>query len=129
MARLTIFFGIVLILLGVLTYMGTGSKAPTSLIPVAFGVLLAIFGALARTLDMKKRMLWMHTAVAVGLLGFALTIGRGPASFIRMQMGTQFARPIAVYETTAMCVLLFAYVLFCVQWFVSRRRARIQGQA
>ena len=127
MARVTIFFGIVLILLGVLTYMATGSKAPTSLIPTGFGVLLIVFGFLGRTTDLKKRALWMHIAVTVGLLGFLVTIARGPVSFIRMEQGVQYPRPIAVEETTAMCVLLFVYVVLCVRSFIAARRARSTG--
>jgi fucose 4-O-acetylase-like acetyltransferase len=128
MARLTIFFGIILILLGVLTYMGTGSKFPTSLIPAAFGVLLAIFGALARTLDMKKRGLYMHIAVTVGLLGF-LGTAKSIVDYVHMKQGMQFKLPLAVDEKAAMAVLLLVYVVLCVQSFIVARRARTQAQA
>ena len=47
MAKITVFFGIVLIPLGAASFILTGSKFPTSLIPVGFGILLVIFGALA----------------------------------------------------------------------------------
>jgi hypothetical protein len=124
MARLTIFFGIILILLGLLTYMGTGSKAPTSLIPAWTGIVLALCGALARTEDMKRRMLWMHVAVTVGLLGFLGTIGRGPVALVRMHNGVQYPRPLAVYEATAMCALLLVFTVLCVQSFIAARRAR-----
>jgi hypothetical protein len=128
MARLTIFFGIILILLGVLTYMGTGSKFPTSLIPAGFGVLLAIFGALARTLDMKKRGLYMHIAVTVGLLGF-LGTAKSIVDYVRMKQGVQFKLPLAVDEKAAMATLLLVYVVLCVQSFIAARRARTQAQA
>lgn len=124
MARLTIFFGIILILLGVLTYAGIPSKAPTSLIPAAFGILLALCGVLARTPDLKRRMVWMHVAVTLGFLGFAATIQRGLVAFIRMQQGVQYPRPLAVYESCAMCLLLLVYVVLCVQSFIAARRAR-----
>ncbi len=127
MARVSIFFGIVLILLGGLTFMATGSKAPTALIPVGFGIVLAICGYLGRTTDLKKRALWMHIAVTVGLLGFLATIMRGPVSFLQMEQGKQFARPIAVEETTAMCVLMLVYVVLCVRSFIAARRARTAG--
>ena len=126
MARVTIFFGIVLILLGVLTYMETGSKFPTSLIPAAFGVLLAIFGALARTTDLKKRALWMHIAVTLGLLGF-LGTAKSIYDFIQMQQGVQFKLPVAVEEKSAMAVLMLVYVVLCVRSFIAARRARTAG--
>ncbi len=73
MARLTILFGIILILLGVLSFMNTGHAHPTSLIPSAIGAILAICGALARTTDLKRRGLAMHIA-ATSLLLLAFTI-------------------------------------------------------
>ncbi len=78
MAKLTIFFGVLLIILGAASFVLTGQKYPTSLIPVIFGILLAIFGALAITPDTRRRMLFMHIAVTVGLLGFLAT---APAIF------------------------------------------------
>lgn len=123
MARLTIFFGIILILLGVLTYMETGSQFPTSLIPTYFGILLAIFGALARTLDLKKRGLYMHICVTLGLIGF-LGTAKSILDYIRMKQGVQFKFPIAVDEKAAMALLLLVYVIFCVRSFIVARRAR-----
>ena len=112
MARLTIFFGIVLILLGVFTYMGTGNQYPTSLIPAGFGLLLGILGVLARTIDMKKRALYMHIAVTVGLLGF-LGTAKSIFDYIRMKQGVQYKLPLAVDEKAAMAMLLLVYVLLC----------------
>ena len=79
MAKLTIVFGILLIVTGAVafTLVGHESHAYHALIPVGFGLLLAIFGALANTPDAKKRMLFMHIAVTVGLLGFLGKHGRG----------------------------------------------------
>ena len=123
MARLTILFGIILILLGVLTYMQTGSKFPTSLIPAYFGAMLGIFGMLARTADMKKRMLYMHIAVTVGLIGF-LGTAKSIVDYVRMKGGVQYKLPLAVDEKAAMAVLLLVYVLLCVKSFIDARRAR-----
>ncbi len=123
MARLTIFFGIVLFLLGVLTYMQTGKTFPTSLIPAYFGVVLAVCGALARTTDLKRRALWMHIAVTVGLLGFLAT-AKSIVDYVRMKEGVQFRYPIAVEEKAAMAMLLLVFVIACVRNFVQARRAR-----
>jgi fucose 4-O-acetylase-like acetyltransferase len=124
MARLTILFGIILILLGVLTYMNTGKQFPTSLIPAYFGGLLAICGFLARTTDLKRRALVMHIAVTLGLLGF-LGTAKSIVDYVRMKDGVQFKYPIAVEEKAAMALLLFVFVLFCVQNFMQARRARL----
>ena len=70
MAKLTIGCGVVLILLGAWGFIGTGSTHPTALIPAYFGLVLAWSGIMANSEDAKRRMLWMHVAVTVGLLGF-----------------------------------------------------------
>ncbi len=124
MARLTILFGIVLILLGTLTYMQTGKQFPTSLIPAAFGLLLAICGFLGRTTDLKRRALVMHIAVTVGLLGF-LGTAKSILDYIRMKQGVQFKFPIAVEEKSAMAILLLVFTILCVRNFIQTRRARL----
>lgn len=124
MARLTILFGIVLILLGLLSYMATGHKFPTSLIPVAFGIVLAVCGSLARTTDVKRRAVVMHIAVTIGLVGFLATV-KAIVDFVQMEAaGKQFQYPVAVEEKTAMSVLLLVYVVLCVRSFIEARRLR-----
>ena len=123
MARVTILFGIILILLGVLTYMQTGSQFPTSLIPAYFGAVLAILGALSRTTDLKRRALYMHIAVTLGLLGF-LGTAKSIVDYVRMKNGMQVKFPVAVEEKAAMACLLLVFVLLCVRNFIEARQAR-----
>ncbi|GGH09648.1 hypothetical protein [Silvibacterium dinghuense] len=123
MAKLTITFGVVLIALGIFSFLITGHHYPTSLIPAGFGLLLAIFGALANSDDAKKRMLHMHIAVTIGLLGF-LGTAKSIVDYIEMMQGRQFLFPAAVEEKAAMAVLLLIFVLLCVRSFINARRAR-----
>ena len=125
MAKLTIVFGFLLIATGAVAYalVGQQSHAYHALIPVGFGLLLAIFGALANTPDAKKRMLFMHIAVTVGLLGFLGTIP-GFIGTIQMAMGHEVARPDAAKVQTIMGTLCLIYVLLCVRSFIQARRAR-----
>ena len=125
MARLTILFGIVLILLGGFGYVGTGSHYPTALIPSAFGIVLAILGFFAHTPEAKRRMLLMHIAVTIGLLGFLGTVKGGIIDYLLMTInGQQFPHPAAVEEKAAMCLLLLVFVVLCVRSFIAARRAR-----
>jgi hypothetical protein len=124
MAKITILFGIVLILLGGFGYVETGSHAPTALIPSYVGAVLAVLGFLAMTPDAKRRMLFMHIAVTVGLLGFLGTFKGGIIDYILMLDGRQFPHPAAVREKAAMSVLLLVFVILCVRSFVAARRAR-----
>ena len=123
MAKLTIMFGVVLILLGLLGFVATGHHAPTALIPAIVGLILMILGFLADTEDAKKRMLNMHIAVTIGLLGF-LGTAKSIVDYIEMVRGRQFPHPIAVEEKAAMAGLLLVFVLLCVRSFISARRAR-----
>lgn len=123
MAKTTICLGAVLILLGILGFVSTGSHAPTALIPAFVGLILSILGFLALTDDMKKRMLYMHIAVTIALLGF-LGTAWSIVNYVEMIRGRQFLHPIAVEEKAAMAVVLLFFVLLCVQSFISARRTR-----
>jgi len=124
MAKLTIGFGVLLILLGIIGFVSTGSTHFTALIPSAFGLLLVLFGALAKTEDAKKRMLWMHIAVTVGLLGFLFTIP-GLIDVVRMARGIPVKRPAAAEEQAVMWVVCGIFVSLCVRSFINARRSRL----
>lgn len=128
MAKLTIAFGILLIIIGVAGFVSTGSAHPTALIPAAAGVLFAIFGALASTENPKKRMLWMHISVTIALILF---LGLIPADIdvIRLSRGVSFPHPIAVLEKSATSLFCLLYVLLCVRSFIAARRQRTLNPA
>jgi hypothetical protein len=124
MAKLTIVFGVLLVLLGIFGFVATGSAHPTALIPVGIGLLFVLFGVMANTEDSKKRMLWMHISVTVALLVF---LGMIPAAIdvIRLADGVAFPYPAAVEEKAALCLFSLIYVLFCVRSFIAARRSRL----
>ena len=124
MAKLTIGCGVLLILLGIVGFVSTGSAHPTALIPGVFGLLLAVFGTLAKTEDSKKRMLWMHIAVTIGLLGFLFTIP-GIIDVIRMARGIAVRRPAAAEEQAIMWLICGIFVALCVRSFINARRSRL----
>ena len=123
MARLTILFGVLLILLGLAGYFGSGHVHPTALIPAGFGVLMGIFGVLANTEETRRRMLFMHIAVTVGLLGFLAT-AKAILQYVQMQQGRSFPFPSAVQSKAAMSVICLCFVFACVRSFIAARRAR-----
>jgi hypothetical protein len=124
MAKITVLVGILLIILGGASYILTGHQFPTSLIPVAFGILLATFGRMAETPVPRRRMLFMHIAVTIGLLGFLAT---APAlvQVVELFKGKLFPYPAAVEEKAAMSALLLIYVVLCVRSFIAARRSRV----
>jgi len=121
MAKVTILFGVLLFLLGVVVWAATGRHAPTALIPAYLGIVLAILGLLARTRNQKRRMLMMHIAVTLGALGFLFT-AKSIWDFIQLERGHPFMRPVAVEDKAAMSVMLLIYVLLCVRSFIKARR-------
>jgi fucose 4-O-acetylase-like acetyltransferase len=124
MAKITVLFGVLLIILGAASFILTGHKFPTSLIPIAFGILLVTFGSVAETPETRRRMLFMHIAVTIGLLGFLAT---APAlvSAVQLFKGKLFPYPAAIEEKAAMSVLLLIYVVLCVRSFIAARRSRV----
>lgn len=122
MAKVTIWFGVLLILLGVFGFLATGSAHPTALIPAGFGLLLAVFGWLAQNPEPSKRKLFMHIAVTVGLLGF-LGTAKALIDVVHLAQGKMFPYPSAVEAKAAMAVLCLIYVVLCVRSFIAARRS------
>lgn len=117
MPSTTRYFGLILIVLGIASYMMTGRTSVTALIPAAFGAVLLICALIARSESSRKHA--MHAAVAVGLLGALAALGRGvPAA-----LAGDATRP-AVLSQLVMGVLLLIYVALGVQSFIAARRAR-----
>jgi len=113
----TRYFGLILIVLGVASYMLTGRSSVTALIPAIFGAVLVICALIARNESARKHA--MHAAVAIGLIGALASLGRGvPAA-----LAGDAARP-AVLSQLIMGVLLLIYVGLGVQSFIAARRAR-----
>ena len=122
MAKLTMVFGVLLILLGAGAFVIVGHFWHT-LIPAVFGLLLVVFGALANTPDPKRRMIHMHIAVTIGLLGFLGTIP-GIIGVAQMAAGHTVVRPEAAKVQALMGAICFVFVLLCVRSFIAARRAR-----
>lgn len=118
MPSTTRYFGLVLIALGVASYMLTGRTSVTALIPALFGAVLVVCALVARNEAARKHA--MHAAVAIGLIGALAALGRG----IPAALDGGAARP-AVLSQLVMGVLLLIYVGLGVQSFIAARKARI----
>ena len=121
MARTTIFFGVALIVLGVVSYVATGAVSITALIPAAFGIVLTLLGVVA--LNEHRRKHAMHFAVLIGMLGILGTL-RGLAAMPRVVSGGDVERPAAVIAQGIMAILMIVYVALGVRSFIAARRAR-----
>jgi hypothetical protein len=118
MPRIAIVIGILLIALGVWSYMAAPveHRSPTALIPAGEGVLLAICGAVAMSAGL--RMHAMHGAAVVGTFGLLAAIG---ALVARRPHG------IALVSMASMALLSLIFVVLCIRSFIAARRAREAG--
>ena len=126
MGKVTIGFGVLLAIVGVTGFVTTGSTHWTAMIPTWIGLVLAVSGLLA--LNPARRMLWMHIAVTVGLLGFLGTIP-GAIGVVKMSMGMTVARPAAAIYQSITWLICLIFVGLCVRSFIAARRARTAVEA
>jgi hypothetical protein len=112
-------FGLILIVLGVASYVLTGRTSLTAMIPAFFGVALVICALIARSSESARKHA-MHAAVAVGMVGMLAALARAlPAA-----LSGEASRPAVVAQLIMGAVLLI-YVALGVRSFVEARQARL----
>lgn len=121
MANVGIGFGIVLVLLGVGAYLGTGAQSVTALIPTFFGIPLAALGLMAR--DERRLKLAMHLSTVLALFGF-LGSARGISGVVALAAGEEILRPAAAAVQAAMAALCAAFLILALKSFLAARRDR-----
>jgi hypothetical protein len=122
-AKVTLVFAALLIVLGLAGYLATGSMHPTALIPTWFGMALGVFGFLAISPNEGRRKLFMHINVTIALLGFLGAAGRAVFATIHASAAGTSPDAIALGSQLAMAALLLIYVILCVRSFISARRS------
>jgi hypothetical protein len=119
MAKVTLVFAVLLIALGLAGFFGTGHTHYTALIPAWIGLVLGIGGWLAISPDERRRKLFMHINVTIGLVGFVGTFAeilRSCASSKPLDMTAMMAKLVLVW-------LLLIYIFLCVYSFLVARRS------
>ena len=119
MAKISIIFGLILIILGLISYLGISSESITALIPTFLGIPVLILGFLA--LNEKYLKHAMHGTAVLMLLGFAGTIG-GLIKFFRMLGGEVFERSSAITIQAIMAMICMIFLIFAIKSFVDTRR-------
>lgn len=125
MPLVSIICGILLILVGVGGYgygKTIGHDSLTALIPAGLGILLVIFGFVAKAKENLRKHI-MHAAVIVGLLGFLGTA----TSFLKIPalLNGTAERPAAVVAQLITAIISLIFVILCVKSFVDARKNRI----
>jgi uncharacterized membrane protein len=120
MPQTAVVFGVLLCLIGVGFYAGTGAASVTALIPAFLGLPLVVAGLLARREGLRRHA--MHAAALLGTLGILGSL-RGVAKLPALLTGADVARPAAVFAQSITAVVCLVFVALCVRSFVSARRA------
>ena len=119
MTTTTRLVGMILVVLGVVSYAGTGRTSVTALIPAFFGVVFLILAWLARNESARRHV--MHAAMVVALLGILGTASRlVPGLFA----GTLDFGRVAVWSQIVTVALLVWYLMKGIQSFKAARLAR-----
>lgn len=122
MAKVTLVFAALLIVLGVVSYVGTGSLHPTALIPAWIGVALGVGGLLA--MNPARRKLFMHINVTIGLIGFlggAITALQGYGHARSLGIDPDY---IAMAAKLTLAGLMLIYLNLCIRSFLAARRPK-----
>ena len=118
MYKITILFGVLLVATGLAGYFATGAEHKTALIPAIIGAILFVCGLMAA--NENRRMMAMHIAVLIGLIG---AIGVIPSL---IKEGQPAAALISKIVTLVLCVV---FVVLCVRSFIQARKAREAAEA
>ena len=105
MAKSTIWYGVLLILIGVIAYVATSMASVTALIPSFFGLVFVAIGSLGRNERFAKSSLIAALVLAVlGLFGSL----SGIPQVITIIGGGDVARPAASIARAVMAIVLIA---------------------
>jgi hypothetical protein len=123
MARVTLVFAVLLIVLGLVGFLGTGSAHPTALIPTWIGLALGIGGLLAISPSEGRRKLFMHINVTIGLLGFLGGAVEAVRGYLHATSAGLAPDMIALASKLTLAGLMLIYVILCVRSFIAARRS------
>ena len=122
MEKLSIYYGIFLILWGVIVSFISGSGSMTSYIPSILGVPILIFSYLSIKFVSKKKM-FMHIVVLFGLIIFL-----GGLDFIRSLItGNAFSNFYADLSKIMMMITGLFFTYQCIRSFIHARKMREIG--
>ena len=124
MEKLSMYYGLFLILWGVVVSVISGSDSMTSYIPSILGVPVLIFSYLSVKFVSKKKM-FMHIVVLFGLIIFL-----GGLDFIRTLIsGNAFSNLWADLSKIMMLFTGLLFTYYCIRSFIHARKMRELGNS
>jgi hypothetical protein len=124
MAKVTLVFAVLLIVLGCVGYWGTGRQHSTALIPAWFGVALGFGGLFSISRSEIQRKVFAHINVTVGVIGLIGALASALHEYGHARSLGESPDPRALTAQLVMAALLLIYVNLCVRSFIQARRSR-----
>lgn len=132
MAKYTLVYGVLLVLLGVVMYgiaaagvVSGATASRTALFPSVFGIPFLALGAVALGAKPGVRKHLMHAAAALALLLVLMGLGMAAAALARAGFDPgELKRPLATLAQAIMGALSAGFVAVCVKSFIAARRSR-----
>lgn len=122
MPRLSIIFGLLLLLIGRVGYVAAETNSVTAMIPDLFGLGIIIMGVVAAGTNEKVRMHAMHGAVTIALAGGAVAGYRGIPGALAYLNGARTRTCLEIGMQLAMTLACLLFVVLAVRSFVQARR-------
>jgi len=124
--KLSINIGILLTLLGILSYIFTDFVSITALIPSFFGIVFAGLGFWGKSSESMRKHT-MHGALLLALLGLGGSFS-GLITLVSALSGTMPERMAAAVSQSIMAVLCIIFLIAGIKSFVDARKARNQEE-
>ena len=118
MAKITIFFGATLVVVGLAGYLFTGRQSVTALIPAFVGLPILILGGVGICPAREK--LACLIAAILTLLGLGGCVS-GLMKLVSLLRGNEVARPAAVYLQSLMAILSLIYLAIYIRNVMTRQ--------
>ena len=115
--KISAFYGVLLIVWGIVISLIGDSQAITSLIPTFFGLLVLLLGVLSLLMPSRRKLL-MHLVAIVGVLIFL-----GGLDFLRSTFSSGlFSNPWADLSKLMMALTGFIFCFLCIKSFIFARK-------
>jgi len=119
-SKLSISIGILMIILGVGSFILTGAASATALIPAFFGIAFIGLGIIGINKETMRKHV-MHAALLLAILGIGGSFG-GLINVLGVMGGTELERPAASYAQAIMALICIYFVIAGVRSFIDARK-------